>query len=200
MSRFLETIRIRDGAPLHLDGHQLRVDDTFRVFYPGIPPLSLAAVISDSVIDASADQRCRIVYDDSTHEVTVTPLQPRTIRSLRLLDLPPDYDYGYKYADRRILELAFARRGDADDVLLIRDGWITDTSVANVAFRANGRWYTPALPLLAGTTWKRLVSDGVIVPRPIHVDDLPRYEACVVFNALNDWDQRPAIPISAICR
>jgi len=200
MSRFLETIRIRDGAPLHLDGHQLRVDDTFRVFYPGIPPLSLAAVIADSVMDVSADQRCRIVYDDSTHEVTVTPLQPRTIRSLRLVDLPPDYDYGYKYADRRILELAFARRGDADDVLLIRDGWITDTSVANVAFRANGRWYTPALPLLAGTTWKRLVSDGVIVPRPIHVDDLPRYEACVVFNALNDWDQRPAIPISAICR
>ncbi len=200
MSRFLETIRIRGGAPLHLDGHQRRVDDTFRVFYAGIPPLSLAAVIADSVMDVSADQRCRIVYDDSTHEVTVTPLQPRTIRSLRLVDLPPDYDYGYKYADRRILELAFARRGDADDVLLIRDGWITDTSVANVAFRANGRWYTPALPLLAGTTWKRLVSDGVIVPRPIHVDDLPRYEACVVFNALNDWDQRPAIPISAICR
>src|SRR5690606_29371048 len=102
--------------------------------------------------------------------------------------------------DRRILELAFSRRGDADDVLLVRDGWITDTSVGNVAFLANGRWYTPALPLLAGTTWKRLVYAGTIVPRPIHVEDLPRYEAFVVFNALKDWDEKLAFPASAICR
>ena len=200
MSRFLETIRIRDGVPLHLEWHQRRVDETFRVFFPGIPPLSLTAVIADTRIDAGEEQRCRIVYDDATHEITVTPLQPRSIRSLRLIDLPTDYDYRYKYADRRILELAFSRRGDADDVLLLRDGWVTDTSVANVAFLSNGRWYTPAMPLLAGTTWKRLVSEGVIVPRPIHVDDLGRYEVCVVFNALNDWDERLAIPVSSISR
>ena len=200
MSRFLETIRIRDGAPLHLDGHQRRVDDTFRAFYPGKPPLSLAAVIADTGMDAHADLRCRIVYVDAAHEITVTPIQPRTIHSLRLVDLPPDYDYAYKYADRRILELAFARRGDADDVLLVRDGWITDTSVGNVALLANGRWYTPALPLLAGTTWKRLVHAGVIVPRPIHVEDLHRYESCMVFNALRDWGEQPTIPVSAITR
>jgi 4-amino-4-deoxychorismate lyase len=200
MSRFLETIRIRDGAPLHLEWHQRRVDDTFRVFYPGVPPLSLDALIAETEMDASVEQRCRIVYDEATNEITVTPFQPRTIRSLRLTDLPPDYDYRYKYADRRILELAFSRRGDADDVLLLRDGWITDTSVANVAFLSNGRWYTPALPLLAGTTWKRLVSGGVIVPRPVHADDLHRFEACIVLNALNEWDERSAIPVSAISR
>jgi 4-amino-4-deoxychorismate lyase len=199
MSRFLETIRINAGVPQHLEWHQRRVDDTFRVFYPGIPPLSLTGVIADTGMDAG-EQRCRIVYDDSTHEITVTPLQPRSIRSLRLTDLPPDYDYRYKYADRRFLELAFSRRGEADDVLLLRDGWVTDTSVANVAFLSHGRWYTPAIPLLAGTTWKRLVSAGVIVPRPIHAEDLRRYEACVLFNALRNWDERLAIPVDAICR
>jgi 4-amino-4-deoxychorismate lyase len=200
MSRFLETIRISAGVPQHLEWHQRRVDDTFRHFYPAADPITLHDLIRQSPIPEAGDLRCRILYDDNGHEIGFSPLEPRIVRSLRLTDLPPDYDYQYKYADRRILELAFSRRGDADDVLLLRDGWVTDTSVANVAFLSHGRWYTPVIPLLAGTTWKRLVCAGVIVPRPIHADDLHCYEACVVFNALNDWDERLAILVDAICR
>lgn len=101
--------------------------------------------------------------------------------------MPAGYDYSYKYADRTVLENLFSQRRDADDILLTRDGWITDTSIANIAFRKGDRWYTPSIPLLAGTTWKRLVSGGVLIPRPIHQDDLLRYDAFRIFNAMNDW-------------
>jgi len=189
MSRFLETIRVRDGVAMHLEWHQQRVASTLRAFYPEAPVPDLAVVISAARPEVNEDFRCRILYDDTGHSIEFLPLRTNEVRSLRLVDLPPDYDYRYKYADRRVLELAYSRRGDADDVLLVRDGWITDTSVANVAFLKEGRWYTPALPLLAGTTWKRLVQSDILVPRPIHVEDLPRYDACALFNALRAWEE-----------
>lgn len=101
--------------------------------------------------------------------------------------MPVGYDYSYKYADRSVLEDLFSQRKDADDILITRDGWITDTSIANIAFRKNDRWYTPSIPLLAGTTWKRLVSSGVLIPRPIHQDDLLRFDTFRIFNAMNEW-------------
>ena len=42
-------------------------------------------------------------------------------------------DYRYKSADRSLLDRLFALRGAADDVLIVRRGLITDTSIANVA-------------------------------------------------------------------
>lgn len=200
MSRFLETIRICDGQPLHLDWHQGRVSDTFSKFYPGAAPFRLESLFRTSTPPAGSDLRWRIRYDHISCETEFSSFQVKPLQSLQLIRLPPEYSYWYKFADRRILELASSRRGVADDVLLIRDGWITDTTVANVAFLKNNRWYTPAIPLLAGTTWKRLVTHGTLTPRPIHVHDLDRYEACAVFNALRDWDPALAIPVGAIGR
>jgi 4-amino-4-deoxychorismate lyase len=106
-----------------------------------------------------------------------------------LVDLPSGFDYSYKYVDRRALDELFAQRGEQDDILILRDGLITDTSVGNVAFCKNDRWFTPSMPLLAGTTWKRLVRSGILIPRPIHQNDLLRYDAFKIFNAMNDWSE-----------
>lgn len=199
MYRFLETIRIEDGEPMYLDWHQRRVEATLEHFAAG-SSFDLHTLIRAGLSGDAGTLRCRIRYDGRGYEISFSPHHPRRIRSLRLVDVPADYDYRYKYADRTVLEDAFSRRGDADDVLLVRDGWVTDTSVANVAFLKNKRWYTPAIPLLAGTTWKRLVASGVLTPRPIHVEDLPAYAGWTVFNALTDWGVHGEQPMSGILR
>ena len=191
MPLFFETIRILDGHPQHLDWHQRRVDATLNHFFPTTQPeentFHLHEILSSCSIPSIGLYRCKIIYDLNSISVEFFPYTPRVVNSLQLIEMPPGYDYSYKYADRSVLEKLFSQRRDADDILITRDGWITDTSIANIAFRKGDRWYTPSIPLLAGTTWKRLVANGVLIPRPIHQDDVLGFDAFRIFNAMNDW-------------
>ena len=202
MPPFLETICIKDGHPQHLEWHQRRVDATLKHFYPGSMDedvsFKLSEILSSCTIPATDIYRCRIIYDFNSISVEFSPYEFRRVHSLRLIEAPAGYDYRYKYADRKALEDLFADRGDADDILITRDGWITDTSIANIAFRKGDRWYTPSIPLLAGTTWKRLIASGILIPRPIHHSDIHQYDAFKIFNAMNDWDKSNELPISTI--
>jgi 4-amino-4-deoxychorismate lyase len=189
--QFLETICIKDGMPRHLEWHQQRVDATLKHFHSEVLPvdrmLQLHEVLSSCTLPAEGIWRCRIVYDLNAVSIEFIPEEKAQFHTLRMIEAPEHLDYLYKYADRQPLYALFENRNGADDVLMLRQGWITDTTKANIAFRAEDKWYTPSVPLLAGTTWKRLVASGVILPRPIHQKDIPRYEAFRIINALNDW-------------
>lgn len=193
MSRFLETIRIEEGKPMHLPWHQQRVEATLRHFYPGkisdADVYPLFDILLSCRIPCEGTCRCRIRYDDNSLEVDFSPYEFHPVHSLRLIEAPAGYNYAFKYTNRAVLEELYSRRGHVDDILITRNGYITDTSIANIAFRKGDRWYTPVHPLLAGTTWKRLVSSGTIIPRPIHTNDLHRFEAFLVFNAMREWGE-----------
>ena len=81
---------------------------------------------------------------------------------------------------------------------MTRNGWILDTSIANIAFRKKDRWYTPANPLLAGTTLKRLIQEEVLIPRTIHQFDINQFEAFKIFNAMNAWNETEEMECSGI--
>jgi len=81
---------------------------------------------------------------------------------------------------------------------MTRNGWILDTSIANIAFRKKDRWYTPANPLLAGTTLKRLIQEEVLIPRTIHQSDINQFEAFKIFNAMNAWNETEEMECSGI--
>ena len=54
----------------------------------------------------------------------------RAISSLRLVTCD-DIDYAYKSADRSRLGL----RGNADEIIIVRNGLLTDTSYSNIALQ-----------------------------------------------------------------
>ncbi len=190
MQQFLETICIRDGQPLHLPWHQRRVDATLKHFYPKDysehASFPLFEIVLSCNFPTTGHVRCRIEYDLHNLDVEFFPYTPRVVNSLHLVEAPAGYDYRYKYTDRKVIEDLFAQRGDADDILITRDGWITDTSIANIAFRKNDRWYTPSMPLLAGTTWKRLIASGLLIPRPIHLNDMHTFNGFTLLNSFQD--------------
>lgn len=95
-----------------------------------------------------------------------------------------DIDYRYKQADRRVLDEAFALRDTADDVLIVRHGLLTDTSIANIALWDGCEWHTPAQPLLAGTQRRYLLDTGQIKETDIPVASLGNYRHIRLFNAL----------------
>ena len=83
---------------------------------------------------------------------------------------------------QRLLDL----RDGSDEVLIVKDGLITDVSIGNVALHDGVEWFTPRKPLLAGTMRRRLLEEGRIKERDIRPTELRHYERLSIINAMLD--------------
>ncbi|MBT3275946.1 MAG: hypothetical protein HN368_22550 [Spirochaetales bacterium] len=129
--------------------------------------------------------KCRVTYDLDIRTVEFERYTLKPMRSLALVEVS-GLDYRFKYADRtRLLKLA-EKRGNADGILMARDGHITDTSYANVAFYDGSGWFTPSTFLLAGTKRRQLLDLGIIAECSIRVADMLSFEKLTLINALID--------------
>jgi 4-amino-4-deoxychorismate lyase len=114
------------------------------------------------------------------------------------VEVPEEMEYSYKYEDRSMIDTLSDQKGSMDDILMCREGWVMDTSNSNIAFRKNERWYTPSMPLLAGTSWKRLVAGKILLPRPVHQKDISLFDCYKLFNAMNDFNEVHEKPLTNI--
>lgn len=181
MEQYLETIRIEEGRACHLPYHNQRMNET-RAHLGLSDGLDLEAVIGDVSIYQQRT-RCRIVYDTEIRSVEFFPYQIRSVKTLRLVE-DNQVDYGCKYADRSALNRCFAQRGACDDVLIVQNGDVTDTTIANVAFGNGETWFTPSTPLLKGTMRASLLDSHQIQEAKIRVEDLSHFSRLRLFNAM----------------
>lgn len=186
--------------------HEARMQRTHRVHFPDALPIALGEVLAAQVAQwrraaAFAERqyyKCRVVYGATIESIELMPYAPRRIASLRVVEADTGLDYTYKSMDRAALEALHAQRGSCDDVLIVRDGGLTDSYYCNVALERHGRWYTPAQPLLAGVRRAALLAAGVIMPCEIGVTELADFSAVRLFNALLPWATAPTVPIGAV--
>ncbi len=87
---------------------------------------------------------------------------------------------------------------NADDVLIVKNGLLTDTSYANIAFFDGVQWLTPATPLLAGTRRQQLLEQGVITEATLHPSDLKQFKFAKLMNAMLTWAESPLISVENI--
>lgn len=186
MFRLLESLCF-DGKdyPL-LSYHQQRVNNAFTAHYKNKQPLQLSEVLPKE-ITGSGIHKVRVLYNDRDHQVESITYIRRPVSSLQIAHA--DIDYDYKYADRRELDKLLQERKHADDVLIVRNGLITDTSYANVALLKKNIWYTPQKPLLQGVRRAKLLDEGRIATSNIHIEELPQYERLSLFNAMIDLEE-----------
>lgn len=147
-------------------------------------PIDLRALISPQSL--AGVYKCRVVYGKEIEEITYVPYQMRDISSLRLV-VADTVDYTYKSTNRENLNALYAQRKTADDVLIVKDGCLTDTSIANVAFYDGKVWCTPSHPLLRGTKRAELLDKKIIVEKDIPQAHLGKYSKIMLFNAMIDW-------------
>ena len=196
MSRFLESICF-DGKrfPL-LEFHQKRVDRVFQEFY-GHTSLRLKDILPSEISEPSI-HKVRVLYNDTQHKVEVHPYIRRNSHSLQIVS-SDTIEYGQKYADRSELEQLFEQRKIADDILIVKNGLLTDTSYANIALLKNNTWYTPDQPLLPGVRRAKLMQEKQVMPATIRMEDLDQFEQLSLFNAMIDLGE-VCIPIEKILR
>jgi len=197
MYRFLETINVKDGEFLNLKYHQDRVEKVFRRFYAKIPPLVLADVLTLPTSTHSVNYKCRVIYSKSIELVEFTEYIPKPVRSLKIVN-DDSIDYSFKFADRRSLEVLLSKKGNCDDVLIIKNGLVTDTSYSNILFYDGRHWLTPDTPLLKGTCRQRLLDNHTIREQRVSFSDLTGFSHFMLINAMLGFDENKAVEISGI--
>lgn len=170
----------------NLPYHTLRMNATRKAAYGATTPIDLSDFIAPSAY--SERTKCRVEYGREVMKVEYAPYLIRPVATLRLATCD-GIDYRYKSTDRSALNALFDGRGEADDVLIVRNGLLTDSSICNIALWNGRQWLTPAHPLLCGTMRAYLLDSRIIFPADIRVEHLPAFSRLRLFNAMIDFGQ-----------
>jgi 4-amino-4-deoxychorismate lyase len=195
MSLLFETILVENAKPVNIIWHEKRMNAARRHFFNS-DPIELSDHIPQNT-SANEKYRCRIEYDDEIRNVFLNILRYQPVDSIQIVE--DNYiDYSYKYCDRKAIDLLFVQRRSFDDILIIKNGFVTDSSKANIVFLDNKKYFTPSTPLLEGTQRSSLISKGIIEEREIRKEDIHLFSAWQLINALKPFDPRSFRPIESI--
>lgn len=193
----IETIRLADGQLSNLLYHNERLNSTRLACFGATKEWDLNKLIDVPEEATQGLYKCRVTYGREIEKIEFEAYQPRVIKSL-LLVVDDVIEYGFKFQNRVALQQNFEKRGNADEVLIVKEGLITDTSYANVVFWDGSQWATPDKPLLKGTKRAQLLREGVIVEQKIRVEDLGAFTYVRLINAMLDFESTPVIEIRQI--
>ena len=157
-----------------------------------IPYLNLANNVADTY------ERCRFLYDtEGVQKIEIVRAARRNIRSLQCVSAD-DFDYSHKFADRSRFDL-LNRNIQTDDILIVKNGFLTDTTYANIVFMdKSGHFFTPSTPLLAGTKRAQLLAENKIAAVDLRVNDISKFVEARLINATTDLDNSPKVLINNI--
>ncbi len=191
----LESMCVLDGAPQLLDYHQRRVDRSLMAGHR----LDLTAALAELSLPPTGKHKLRLIYDrqGQVTQLEHEPYAMRQLRSLRLHELDPSFDYTIKWLDRRALDACAEGLPCDEDVLLLREGFLLEGRYANLALQREGIWYTPHDCLLEGVQRAFLLDTGLIRRRRISVQQLRDYDHIALINAMLPLGSC-VLPISAI--
>lgn len=179
---FVETIKVMDGVPMNLSYHQARLERTFRHFFVEVPPPSLEAFLSSAPTFGLC--KARVVYgSQGIKEVQYAPYALREIRTLRIVR-DNKIDYSFKSTDRTGLNRLAAQKEECDEIIILRNGLVTDTSFSNIAVFDGKRWITPRRPLLMGVKRACLLEKSILQEADITLEDLMKARKVSLINAM----------------
>ncbi|GAA4430587.1 aminodeoxychorismate synthase component I [Georgenia halophila] len=194
----IETFAVTPDGPVNLDRHLDRLQTSAEYFHFRLdrsavldrvravtgPVPSTCLVRVELARDGTADVRTRdlppddgtpvgVVIDTTPVEVSRFVYHKTTIRDA--------------YTDAR------RRHPAADDVLLVNaDGRVTESTIANLAARIDGTWFTPPVEdgCLPGVGRQLLLERGALAERSLSVEDVRTAEELALVSSARGW--RPA--------
>lgn len=188
--QFVETIKIKDGKVQSVAYHQARMERTIRHFFPQLSRTSMPS-LEELLIPKEGMElyKARVVYGE--HGVVVVEYTPYTMRKIASLQVVTDetIEYNFKSTDRSHLNVLSAKKGNCDEIVIVKHGLVTDTSFTNLAIYDGSHWLTPKHPLLLGTKRASLLEHGIIQEADITLQDLKKAQSIQLFNAMIEFGE-----------
>jgi 4-amino-4-deoxychorismate lyase len=183
MFRLIETIKVIDGLFQNLHYHNSRLNKARKELFNAGDKLDIEKLVHVPASICNGIYKCTVTYNKEISEINFQLYTIKKIRSLKIVT-DNDIDYSYKYADRTNLNTLLELKGDCDEIVIVRNNQITDTSFTNLIFFDGEKWYTPDSPLLKGTKREKLLQQGIITETNINIDDLTKYSQVGLINAM----------------
>lgn len=184
--RFIETIKIENGIAHNLDLHIKRASETCFRHFGKRTILPFERIINQEVPNhENGIFKLRIIYSDKIEHFSIDPYQQKIVKSLKIID-GGNLDYSFKYEDRSELERLLSLRGECDDIIIIKDGFVTDTSYSNIVFMVGGKLFTPSNFILNGVKRESMLQKGLIYAREIRFSEIASFEKIFMINSMLD--------------
>lgn len=179
MEDYFETIKCDDYEIFNLTFHNKRVSNT--VF--------LNLNLNEYIYPTSENLlKCKLIYnEEGVKDVTFDIYKKREIQSFKVV-YDDNIEYSKKSTNRDALNNLFSKRDEADEIIIVKNGLVTDTSIANIAIYDGTSWLTPKKPLLEGVTRARLLESRELILADISVEMLVKCEKIALLNAMIDMD------------
>ena len=183
-----------------LEYHLKRIADSARYFGFDFDPDAARQALA-SLVRTLDGQRVRIRLLQPRHgalrlehsAVSAATASTPAMVGLARQPIDPDDPFLYhKTTRRQFYERALASVAGCDDVLLWNpDGFLTETSIANIVVEIAGQRVTPPVScgLLGGTYRQWLLDRGEILERKIHKDELSQPGALSLINSVRGETQ-----------
>lgn len=185
MYQLFESIRSQGGKLFLMDYHQKRMAKSYRSFYGNSCPFVLDKIIQP--VDLNDVYKIQFFYDESNFKIKISLYQSKIIETLKLIEIG-EFNYGEKRTNWTLIDHFFEQRENCDDILMLKKGWLTDLSYANILLWNGTHWVTPADPLLHGVQRQYLLDQQKIIAQRIHKNELNKFSHFQWINALNPFD------------
>ncbi|NQU80155.1 MAG: aminotransferase class IV, partial [Bacteroidetes bacterium] len=143
--------------------------------------------------------KCRVIYNLEITKVEFLPYKQPEITTLKLITCK-NLDYKYKFENRQAITKLLELKGRCDDILILKNDLITDTSFCNIIFYDENNWITPSKPLLKGIQREYLLEKGMISEASIKAGDIYNFNSFKLINAMIDFETSQTLPVTNIFR
>lgn len=191
---FIESIKILDGKIYHLPLHQERMENTMKHHFGNVKLPLLSLAINIPMEYRKGLVKCRLLYTDSILRVDFQNYSFRKINRLKLVE-DNDISYRFKAEDRTRLNRLSEQAKAGEEILIVKNGLLTDTSYSNIVLQKGSNLYTPLIPLLKGVKRRYLLDKGIIKEHNIEAKSLHEYERVYLINAMIDLDDEVMVEL-----
>ena len=206
MSRLVESLMVKNGWFYNLDLHEDRMNNAMAKVYGNTEFIELEDILytkytqwmqtqTDDILRGKV--KCRVLYEKEVIDVEFAPYVMRTIKSMKVV-YSDSINYTVKTEDRSALNELYTQRGDCDDIIIVKNGMVTDAWAANILFFDGEEWFTSRSPLLEGTKRRLLIKLEMIKEIDIKVEDIKKYQKIRLVNAMIDFEDEVDIECSKV--
>jgi 4-amino-4-deoxychorismate lyase len=186
MCQFIETIKVKNRELENIEYHNLRYNKTRSNFWGTRDFIDLKQIIRLPTFIDKNIYKCRIIYDEQIKKIEFLPYQIKPVSTLTIVN-DDQIEYEYKYLDRSCFE-RLKMNIRTDDILIIKNGFVTDTSFSNIAFYDGYNWFSPSKPLLMGTKLNSLLNENIVHFEEIRVNEIKLFTKAKLINAMMDFE------------
>ncbi|MBK9257390.1 MAG: aminotransferase class IV [Saprospiraceae bacterium] len=127
--------------------------------------------------------KCRVLYNEGVENIQFDYYNVRNVNNIKVV-YDDDIAYSFKYAQRPQLDKLYAQKEDCNEILIVKNGLVTDAFYYNLVFAKGHQLFTPAKPLLEGTMRAKLLTENKLTLKDITPEEFNQYDSLYLINAL----------------